>query len=75
MVLALRSLALPADLLAMGPGNIIRLPDGRRPVRYERGKIARAWVEIEVVGELAQAIDEVLGEKIGAHDVRTSPQR
>jgi integrase len=64
MVLALRTLALPADLLAMGPRNIIRLPDGRRLLRYERGKIASAWVEIEVVGELAQVIDEALSEKV-----------
>ena len=64
MTLAMRTLDLPADLYAMGPRNIVRLPDGRRLLRYDRSKIKGALVEIEVLGELAKVIDDALPEKI-----------
>lgn len=56
MQLALRTLALPGDILRMGPANIIRLDDGRRVFRFARGK-TNVPVEIEIVGELAKLID------------------
>ena len=58
MLLGLRTLALPADVLSFGPRNIVRLPDGSRVLRYERGKVRGAIVEIALVGELAQLVDE-----------------
>jgi integrase len=61
MVLAVRTLAQPTDVLAMGPRNIIRQPDGKRLLRFSRGKTG-VWVEVEVVGELAQAIDAAVAE-------------
>ena len=59
MILAIRTLALPADLLAMGPRNVIRLTDGKRALRFARGKTGRL-VEIELVGELAALVDQHL---------------
>lgn len=38
MVLAVRTLAQPIDVLAMRPRNIIRNPDGSRILRFQRGK-------------------------------------
>lgn len=55
MTLALRTLALPDDVLAMGPRNIVR--DGEaRILRFQRGKTG-VWVEVAVVGELAAIVD------------------
>jgi integrase len=56
MVLALRTLAIPADILQLGPRNVHRLPDNRRVLRFARGKTG-VQVEIEIVGELAALID------------------
>lgn len=62
MTLALRTLALPDDILAMGPRNVIKSGD-RRILRFPRGKTG-VWVEIEIVGELAQIIDAHSAAKI-----------
>jgi integrase len=59
MTLAVRTLALPDDLLGFGPRNIMKLQDGRRVLRFDRGKTG-VVVEIELVGELAKAIDAFL---------------
>jgi integrase len=59
MVLAVRTLGLPADILAMGPRNIVRYPDGKRTLRFSRGKTG-VKVEIEIVGELAAALEPFL---------------
>jgi len=59
MTLAVRTLALPSDILRMGPRNVARLPDGRRVLRYARGKTG-VKIEVEIVGELAAVIDECL---------------
>lgn len=59
MVLCVRTLGLPADVLAMGPRNVRRL-DGRRTLAFARGKTG-AKVEVEVVGELAAALEPLLG--------------
>jgi integrase len=59
MTLAVRTLALPADILALGPRNILWRPNGERVLRFARGK-TRVVVEIEIVGELAKIIDERL---------------
>lgn len=64
MALALRTLALPDDVLAMGPRNIVRAGDGRRLLRFERGKVKGAWVEVELIGELAGIVDEALAERV-----------
>lgn len=56
MTLALRTLALPADVLQMGPQHVIRLPNGQRALRFARGKTGHL-VEIKIVGELAGAIE------------------
>jgi len=55
MALAVRTLGLPADVLAMGPRNIVRYDDGRRTLRFARGKTG-IKVEIEIVGDLAEAL-------------------
>jgi integrase len=59
MTFALRTLALPDDLLGFGPRNIMKHQDGRRVLRFDRGKTG-VVVEIELVGELAKVIDGVL---------------
>jgi integrase len=59
MVLAVRTLGLPADILAMGPRNIVRYQDGKRTLRFSRGKTG-VKVEIEIVGELAAALEPFL---------------
>lgn len=56
MAIAVRTLALPGDLLAMGPRNLIRKPDGVRVLRYRRGKTS-VPIEVEVTGELEQLVD------------------
>lgn len=63
MALAMRTLALPADILALGPRNILRRPNGERVLRFARGK-TRVVVEIEIVGELAKIIDECLAASV-----------
>ena len=55
MVLAVRTLAQPTDVLAMGPRKICRAGDGDRTLRFQRGKIS-VWVEVAIVGNLSQAI-------------------
>jgi integrase len=57
MSLAVRTLALPADVLAMGPRNVHKTPDGKRVLRFARGKTG-VRIEVEIVGELARLIDE-----------------
>lgn len=64
MTLAVRTLALPDDLLGFGPRNIIRAPDGKRLLRFERNKVKGAWVEVEILGELARVIDEALADAV-----------
>lgn len=59
MMLAVRTLGLPADVLRLGPRNIVRYDDGRRTLRFRRGK-TNVQVEIEVVGELEAALDPFL---------------
>ena len=56
MALAVRTLALPADILALGPHNNLRRHNGDRVLRFARGK-TQVVVEIEIVGELAKIID------------------
>lgn len=63
MALAVRTLALPADILALGPRNILRRSNGERVLRFSRGK-TRVIVEIEIVGELAKIIDECLAASV-----------
>ncbi len=63
MSLAIRTLALPADVLAMGPREIVRLANGERILRFARGKTG-IRVEVELVGEFADVIDEALAEKV-----------
>jgi integrase len=63
MTLGVRTLALPADILALGPRNVVRLADGKRVLRFARGKTG-VVVEIEIVGELASVIDECLKAKV-----------
>lgn len=63
MALAVRTLALPADILALGPRNILWRPNGERVLRFARGK-TRVVVEIEIVGELAKIIDECLAASV-----------
>lgn len=59
MVLAVRTLALPADILRMGQRNVRRLDDGRRTLAFRRGK-TNVGVEVEIVGELATALAPVI---------------
>ncbi|MEO8977626.1 MAG: tyrosine-type recombinase/integrase [Casimicrobiaceae bacterium] len=59
MTLAIRTLALPADVLTMGPRNLIRYPDGRRTLRFARGKTG-IKVEIELVGPLLDALQPLI---------------
>lgn len=63
MALAVRTLALPADILALGPRNILRRSNGEHVLRFSRGK-TRVIVEIEIVGELAKIIDECLAASV-----------
>jgi integrase len=63
MTLAVRTLALPDDLLGFGPRNVMKLQDGRRILRFDRGKTG-VVVEIELVGELVKAIDEFLDKPV-----------
>jgi integrase len=59
MVLAVRTLGLPADVLRMGRANVVRYDDGRRTLRFRRGKTNQP-VEVEIVGELAAALEPLL---------------
>jgi len=59
MVLAVRTLGLNADVFAFGPRNVIRYPDGKQTLRFVRGK-TQVKVEIEIVGELAAALEPFL---------------
>lgn len=59
MALAVRTLGLNADVLAFGPRNVIRYPDGKRTLRFARGK-SHVKVEIEIIGELAAALEPFL---------------
>ena len=55
MVLAVRTLGLPGDVLRFGARNIVRYDDGRRTLRFRRGK-TNVQVEIEIIGELEAAL-------------------
>lgn len=59
MTLAVRTLGLNADVFALGPRNVVRYPDGKRTLRFARGK-TKVNVEIEIVGELATALEPFL---------------
>ena len=59
MVLCVRTLGLPADVLRVGRRNLMRYDDGRQTLRFKRGKTGVA-VEIEIVGELAAALEPFL---------------
>lgn len=63
MVLAVRTLANPADVLALGPRNVVRTGPDQRVLRFQRGK-TRIWVEVAITGELAQLVDEHLADKV-----------
>lgn len=64
MALAVRTLAQPTDVLALGPRNVIRDAQGRSSVlRFQRGKTG-VWVEVEIVGELAAVIDAHLAASV-----------
>jgi len=56
MSLAVRTLALPADVLSFGPRNLVRYQDGSTTLRFDRGKTG-VGVEISIVGELAALLD------------------
>ena len=55
MVLCVRTLGLPADVLRLGPRNLVKHADGRRTLRFRRGK-TNVQIEMEVVGDLAEAL-------------------
>ena len=59
MVLCVRTLGLPADVLRMGRRNLVRYDDGRHTIRFKRGKTGVA-VEIAIVGELGAALEPFL---------------
>jgi integrase len=59
MTLAIRTLALPADVLKLGPRNVKRYDDGTRTLRWSRGK-TNVKVEVAIVGELAAALEPFL---------------
>ena len=54
-----RTLGLPADVLKPGPRNLVRYESGRRTLRFRRGKTG-IQVEIDVVGDLAAALEPFL---------------
>lgn len=56
MILAVRTLGLPDDVLELGPRNVMRYQDGRRTLRFRRGK-TDVQVEVEITGELAVALE------------------
>jgi integrase len=55
MVLCVRTLGLPGDVLRLGPRNLVRHDDGRCTLRFRRGK-TNVQVEIDIVGDLADAL-------------------
>lgn len=55
MTLIVRTLALPSDMLRIGPRNVVDYGNGRRTLRFRRGK-TKVPVEVEIVGELAIAL-------------------
>lgn len=55
MTLCVRTLGLPGDVLKMGPRNLVKYDDGRRTLRFARGK-TKVKVEVEIAGELAIAL-------------------
>jgi integrase len=59
MTLGVRTLGLPGDVLKMGPRNLRKQDDGRRTLAFRRGKTGEP-VEIEIVGELATALEPFL---------------
>jgi integrase len=61
MLLAVRTLGLPADVLKMGPRNLIKTGE-QYTLRFRRGKTG-VQVEVEVVGELATALQPFIGER------------
>lgn len=58
MVLAVRTLGLPSDVLKMGPRNVRRYDD-RKTLAFKRGKTG-VGVEVAVKGDLAAALDGLL---------------
>ena len=63
MLLGIRTLASPGDILDFGPGNIVPKDDGSRVFRFARGKTG-VVVEVHIVGELQRLIDEQLAKKV-----------
>ena len=59
MLLAVHTLGLSADVLAKGPRNLVRYQNGRHTLRIAHGKTG-VTVEIEIVGELAAALEPFL---------------
>lgn len=55
MLLTVRTLALPGDVLKMGAANVRKVGE-RQVLSYRRTKVGEARVEIELDGELAEAI-------------------
>jgi|SRR5665213_334753 len=61
MSLAVRTLGLPADVLKMGPRDLVRAGDGYN-LRFRRAK-TNVPVEIAVVGELAAALEPFINNR------------
>lgn len=63
MILAVRTLALPADLLALGPRDLVRTADGARALRFMRGKTG-IRVEILLEGDFGALVEAHLAEPV-----------
>ena len=55
MLIAVRRLALPGDILSFAPANVVTLGE-KRVLRFQRNKTG-ALVTVELEGELGEAID------------------
>jgi integrase len=55
MVLCVRTLGLPGDVLRLGTRNVVKHANGRCTLRFRRGK-TNVQVEIDIVGDLAEAL-------------------
>lgn len=59
MLLAIRTLGAPVDVLGLGIRNVVTYADGRKTLRFRRGK-TNVQVEVEIVGDLASALGPFL---------------
>lgn len=69
MLLALRTLQRPQDVLAFGPQHVAKLDDGRRVLRFVQQK-TQSKVDILLEGELARVIDEHRSLRTYVHTAR-----